>query len=125
MPADLAAKILAVFFATAPPLLIMTFFQKHDRFPEPPRVVWTTFALGALSVVPIVVIELALRRLGHGIHGPWAASSFQAFVEVALPEEFARFCVIWGYCMRRSEFDEPMDGLVYGVAAAAGFATVE
>ena len=36
-----------------------------------------------------------------------------------------KFLIILFYCSRLDEFDEPMDGLVYGATAALGFAMAE
>jgi RsiW-degrading membrane proteinase PrsW (M82 family) len=36
-----------------------------------------------------------------------------------------KFLILIGYCSRRQAFDEPMDGVIYGVTASLGFATVE
>jgi RsiW-degrading membrane proteinase PrsW (M82 family) len=43
----------------------------------------------------------------------------------AIPEEFFKFAVIIWFCIKNSAFDEPMDGVVYGVVASLGFATLE
>ena len=40
-------------------------------------------------------------------------------------EEILKFCIIFFYCSRLDDFDEPMDGLVYGATAALGFAMAE
>jgi RsiW-degrading membrane proteinase PrsW (M82 family) len=42
-----------------------------------------------------------------------------------LPEEFLKFLVVAGYCMRHKAFDERMDGMVYGAVASLGFAAME
>jgi RsiW-degrading membrane proteinase PrsW (M82 family) len=47
------------------------------------------------------------------------------FVYVALIEEGLKFCVVWFAAYRSPHFNEVMDGIVYGVAASLGFATVE
>ena len=43
----------------------------------------------------------------------------------AIPEEFVKLAILVGYNMRHHAFDEPMDGIVYGVVASLGFATLE
>src|SRR5690606_17926568 len=48
-----------------------------------------------------------------------------AFLYAAIPEEFFKLTVLLFYSLRRREFDEPMDGLVYGAVAAQGFAALE
>jgi len=111
--------------AVAPPLLILRYFQASDRYPEPPRVIWTSFVLGMLSCAPVSMVGALLRPLAGAIPEIWAKGSFDAFFAAALPEEFAKFLILVLYCGRRSEFDEPMDGLVYGSAVSLGFACLE
>ena len=40
-------------------------------------------------------------------------------------EEILKFLIILLYCSKLDDFDEPMDGLVYGATAALGFAMAE
>lgn len=110
--------------AVLPALLLVWFFHARDTFPEPPRVLWTTFALGCASVVPAVVagviVEPALQTAGAV-----SIAAVQAFVIAALCEESSKLAVLLGYSFRRSEFDEPMDGIVYGATVSLGFAALE
>lgn len=116
--------VLLVLAAIVPPLLILWYFHVSDRYPEPSRVIWKSFLLGAATVVPVMLLETIVNA-ANGLSGPWAKGSFEAFMVAALPEELAKFWVLSRYCRRRAEFDEPMDGLVYGSAVALGFASVE
>src|SRR4029078_9201802 len=50
---------------------------------------------------------------------------FEALVLASFVEEAAKFSVFLALIYWWSEFDEPLDGVVYGVALALGFATVE
>lgn len=111
--------------AVTPSLLLMWFFHRRDAFPEPARVLWTTFALGVAIMVPVLLVEFPMAWLAAAL-GPVAVSSFAtAFFAAAIPEEVFKFVVLWFYASRHPEFDEPMDGVVYGVAASLGFATLE
>ena len=40
-------------------------------------------------------------------------------------EEILKFLVLYYFILREKEFNEPMDGIVYGVTASLGFATLE
>ncbi|MFO1349712.1 MAG: PrsW family glutamic-type intramembrane protease [Gammaproteobacteria bacterium] len=111
--------------AVVPALLVMWYVHARDAYPEPPRVVWTTFVLGALSIAPALVLEWLAAWLLHGVHGAWAHGLAEAFIGAAAPEDLMKFCVLYFYVLRHHEFNEPMDGLVYGVAASMGFALVE
>lgn len=111
--------------ALLPVAVILWYVFKKDAYPEPPHVVWTTFGLGVLTLVPLMYF--------FGLVG-WALSDFEnpflyafgaAFLEAAVPEEFLKWCVLFFYAYRHDAFDEPMDGIVYGVAASLGFAAIE
>lgn len=113
--------------AVAPSLMLLWFFHRQDRFPEPPAVVWKTFGLGVLTIIPVLMVGvpafLLLSVFADG--NAYLLGAGTAFLGAAIPEEFAKFMVVFFYCRRHSHFDEPMDGLVYGAAASLGFATLE
>jgi RsiW-degrading membrane proteinase PrsW (M82 family) len=50
---------------------------------------------------------------------------YAAFVVAALPEEAAKMASVLLFAWRKPEFDERMDGIVYGARAGLGFALVE
>jgi protease PrsW len=113
--------------AIAPSLLLMWFFHARDVFREPPRVLWATFGLGVATipgVLLVVVPFMALTGLGE-LSNPYLGGLSGAFLGAAIPEEVFKFLVVYFYAQRHHEFDEPMDGIVYGVAASLGFATLE
>ena len=111
--------------AVVPSALLVWYFHARDLYPEPPRVLWTTFAFGVLSVVPVLVVGVPIHQLIAGIEVPLIRGFLEAFFVAAVPEEFFKLAVLLLYSMRRVEFDEPMDGIVYGVVASLGFATFE
>ncbi len=116
--------------AIAPVFLILRWIDRQDLHPEPRRVVWSTFLLGALTAAPVYFAELGADDLLTTLLAPLHLSTIPhtavtTLFGVALPEELAKFAVLFFYARRNRAFDEPMDGLVYGAAAALGFAGVE
>jgi len=111
--------------AIAPSALLVWYFHARDVYPEPPRILWTTFALGVLSVLPVLMVGVPIHLLVNGIEVPAIRGFLEAFLIAAMPEEFFKLAILLLYSMRRAEFDEPMDGIVYGVVASLGFATFE
>ena len=111
--------------AVAPSLLIVWYFHRRDVFPEPGRVLWTTFGLGVLIVFPVVVIELILQAMVAQAPTAVLRGALDAFLVAALTEETFKLLVLMTYVWRHRAFDEPMDGIVYGVVASLGFATLE
>ncbi len=121
---------LSILSAVLPSIILIWYFRRQDRFPEPIGIMMMTFFLGVLSVIPILVIALSFQSWGTALFPGMASSAlglaaFTAFVLAAIPEETLKYAVLTGYSAKRSAFEEPMDGLVYGVCASLGFATLE
>jgi len=116
---------ISVSAAVIPALFLMRLFWKNDRFPEPSRVVWNTFFLGIAIIPPIIIFAQFMAPLVAAQTDPWRAAVYEAFFQAALPEDLAKFLVLYFYCARRTHFNEPMDGIVYGAAASMGFAAME
>jgi protease PrsW len=120
---------LSIALGAAPSLFLLVFFYLKDRYePEPRGHVALAFAKGALAVLPSYYAALGLERwvgrLWLALGGVWARL-FEAGVMAAGVEEGAKWIVFLTLVYWWSEFDEPLDGVVYGVAMALGFATVE
>lgn len=111
--------------AILPSALLMWYFHSRDTYPEPPRVIWATFGLGVLTVIPVLIVAIPMMIIAKGIPNIHGAALATAFLGAAIPEEFFKFTVLRFYCARHKEFNEPMDGIVYGVAGSLGFATLE
>jgi RsiW-degrading membrane proteinase PrsW (M82 family) len=114
----------------------LAFVRRFDRArPEPVWLVVATFALGGLSVVPAGLAEMACAAAtpwldpsvmtlgGQAWALPIAVAVFTLVVGVS--EEGSKFLGAWSLARHRREFDEPIDGIIYGSAAALGFAAVE
>jgi RsiW-degrading membrane proteinase PrsW (M82 family) len=113
----------------------LAFVRRFDRaHPEPMWLVLVTFLLGGLATVPAGLAELVLARAS-----PWLDPRIVTFggQVYALPLSFAVFTVVVGFveegakllgatfALRRREFDEPVDGIVYGIVSSLGFAAAE
>jgi RsiW-degrading membrane proteinase PrsW (M82 family) len=114
----------------------LVFVRRFDRaHPEPSWLVLGTFALGGLGVVAAAFIEGGLasasRYLNPGLMSfggqTWALPiAIVIFaITVGAVEEGVKLAAVFFFARRRSEFDEPVDGIVYGTAAALGFAAIE
>jgi RsiW-degrading membrane proteinase PrsW (M82 family) len=111
--------------AIVPSLLLVWYFRARDVFPEPSRVLWATFGLGVLTVIPVLMVALPVMSAIEGVTDPITLGFLKAFLTAAGPEELFKFAVVTLYCARHEAFDEPMDGVVYGATASLGFATLE
>src|SRR5271167_1553133 len=110
--------------AIAPALLLLWLVVAADSRPEPLRVVSTAVILGALSTIPTGLLELWLLHISIS-HNPWLAVDASTLLFIGIPEETVKISVIAVIALRAREFDEPMDGVVYGTAVGLGFAAVE
>ena len=114
------------FFAILPVVLILWYVYKRDKLPEPPRVVFITLLLGIGITFPLEILIIALEGFLETLNfGEEASHFFMSFIRAAYLEETMKFFVIIFYCLHLDDFDEPMDALVYGVAASLGFAVIE
>ena len=130
---------LAVACAVLPFLLSFAwlfFVRRFDRArPEPMWLVVATFVLGGVAIVPAALAEMGLATLSPWLDSNVVTLGGQAWalplsipiftLTVGLVEEGAKFLAAWSLARHRKEFDEPVDGVVYGCAAALGFAAVE
>lgn len=118
--------IVTLILTFLPTLVLITFFYRRDIHREPRKTVTITLLYGGLAFIPVVIVENILSNLGLMTDAnPLIFNFYDMIVNVAAPEETFKLLVILLYCARSSAFDEPMDGIVYGAAAALGFATVE
>lgn len=116
--------ILTAAASLIPSMLLLWLFYRSDLFPEPPKLLWRTFGLGVLAIIPAATVEGILGTVFETAANPVRAL-LEAFVSAALVEESLKLLVLRGYSFRKADFDEPMDGIQYGVASALGFATLE
>ena len=121
--------VLSVVVGAAPSLFLLSVFYLKDRYErEPLKHILTAFGLGLYAMV-------AARGLGAIVAGfvspEWLmlggepARLFEAFVLSGLIEETSKWVILLTAVYSWDEFDEPLDGVVYGVAIALGFATLE
>ncbi|TYB31574.1 MAG: PrsW family intramembrane metalloprotease [Candidatus Mcinerneyibacterium aminivorans] len=108
------------FLAILPGILIIVYFYKRDRLePEPKWMIVKTFFLGILASSA----ALFFNSLFGGI--------FQnnlligAVLIAPIVEESCKFYSVKYFRFKDKHFTEPMDGIVYGVTVAVGFAVME
>lgn len=95
--------------------------DRHDK--EPFKILLFTYILGALSVIPSIVVEEIL--IGFNIFPSVLGAFFNAFIVAGFTEEYFKRLVVLKYAYKTKYFNEKLDGIVYCVFATMGFATVE
>jgi len=119
------AQFQLALFGALPAILAMAYVDRLDaKRPEPQRTLRLVALAGALSGFVVVALGALLRPLGPEV-GTYAAALYDAFIVAAGPEEAAKLACVLIVAWRRPEFDERMDGIVYGARAGLGFALVE
>jgi len=120
---------LAIVAGAAPSLFLLTFFYLRDRWQrEPMHRVLMAFALGLYAMAAargLAVTVLGFLPPDWLSSGTEAARLFESFALAGLIEETAKWVILVAAVYHWDEFDEPLDGVVYGVALALGFATLE
>ena len=106
-----------------PSLLIVTFFAMSDKFPEPTKQIVKIFFYGILICFPAFFLNSALIDVysSTGISDGLISS----FLSAAPIEEVLKFTVLYSLVYKMKDFNEPIDGVVYGVTVSLGFATLE
>jgi RsiW-degrading membrane proteinase PrsW (M82 family) len=114
-----------VFAAVLPALVILFYVYKQDQFPEPKNIVFKTFIFGCSIVIFLNLILYDVDNFAEKYFKGETFNFFDSFIRAAFLEEISKMAILVFFCTRKDEFDEPMDGLVYGVAASLGFAAYE
>lgn len=111
------------------PIAILLFYiwRKDKDKPEPTGQLIKAFFFGVLSVFVSSCISRPLAWLGFN---PEEVTTIvgalcDAFFGAAIPEEIAKFAMLWLLLRKNKFFDEKMDGIVYAVFVSLGFAAPE
>ncbi|MEY3248623.1 MAG: hypothetical protein RL742_666 [Bacteroidota bacterium] len=113
--------------ALLPGLLVSYIMVRLDRYEHEPMIpLLGSFIGGAVAILPAVQIEkAAFIWIGRPGQLPLAESLLLGFVFIAANEELMKFLLLRFGLYPRAFFNEPLDGIVYAVLIAMGFATAE
>ncbi len=115
-----------VVLAVIPAVLWMIFFYRQDRLePEPKQYVAGVFILGMLlcNAVAIPVVN-RLFEVNRWLTADALTYIAGAILVVGFTQEFLKYAAVRYSVYMTPEFDERVDGVVYGTAAGLGFATM-
>lgn len=111
------------------PIIILLFyiFRKDKKQPEPISLLIKAFLYGIISLFLSLCMSIPLGVIGAY---PEEITTFTgaistAFFGAAIPEEIAKFFMLWLLLRKNPYFDEKMDGIVYAVFVSLGFAALE
>ena len=93
-----------------PSILIILFFVYSDRFKEPRGEIIKVFFYGILITIPAYFLNTYLDVFWY--------NNFRV-------SEGLKLSILYFFVYKMKDFNEPIDGIVYGVTASLGFATLE
>lgn len=125
--------ILLVFLGFVPSLIWLNFYFKEDCHPEPKHLLTKVFLMGIITSPLAIMLQLALAKCAALANleryclpiGLLAPSSPEFFLWSAFVEEIIKFYAVKIAILNDPEFDEPIDAMIYMMAAALGFAAIE
>jgi RsiW-degrading membrane proteinase PrsW (M82 family) len=121
---NFATLIIAILTAFVPAVGWVVFYARKDyRDPEPMAALFQTFLAGAVVAIPFLGLRVLFEKipdLGAAFTGISAVFLFAVLEEVA-----KLVAAIFVVERHRVDFDQVIDGVVYAVTAALGFAFVE
>ncbi len=118
--------LLVVTIAFIPGLVWLVFFAREDVHPEPKKMVAKVFLAGMVITLPTVAVQIVLDSLFNFLGATLIVVFGFLFIFItAAVEEVAKFLAAYLNMEKNKTFNEPLDAMIYMVAAATGFATVE
>jgi len=113
--------IISIVGACIPSIIWLFFFLPEDEHPEPKRLLFLTFGAGAFVSLFVLVVQYVFQQT--------LVATYQNFilliVGLAVIEEVFKFFAAHWTVEHDPNFNEPVDGMIYMIVAALGFATVE
>lgn len=114
-----------IILALAPVVIVAAYVYFRDKYEkEPIRLLVFALLAGALTVIPILVLESFLSDLGAGL-SHYQSAAWNAFAVAAFSEELFKYIALYLLIWKSPEFNEKFDGIVYATYVSLGFAAVE
>lgn len=113
--------------AMAPATIWLWYFYRRDKRPEPLGMIGLAFLGGVAVVYPVCLVQQRLMPLFPALSGEtdFDMLLLSTTVIAGLVEESAKFAVVLAVYLGSRHLDEPVDGLIYAMAAAMGFTAGE
>lgn len=115
-----------IIFGILPSLAWLFYYLKKDLHPESKKMIIKIFLWGAVSTIPVYLIQKQLIELLKPINlPPTFVYIIYWFLIIAFTEELFKYLVIKFKVLKNPEFDEPVDAMIYMTVSALGFAAIE
>lgn len=113
---NIYSLISVLVLAVSPSLIWLFFYLKEDPHPEPRLWIFIIFIMGVALAPLVIFLEMTLNIWGNGI---------LVFIIAPLVEEAAKYGVVHLSLNKNPVLNEQVDGMIYVIAAALGFAAIE
>lgn len=107
-----------------PSIVILYFFFTSDKYKEPIPSLIKCFLVGVFLTLPSYILTTSIIKFFVQNTDIDVLYIF-SFLGGALVEELLKFIGIFACLHLIKDFDEPIDGIIYGVCISIGFATLE
>ncbi|WP_417875710.1 PrsW family intramembrane metalloprotease [Winogradskyella sediminis] len=117
-----------ILLAIAPICAILLYIYIQDKYEKEPRgLLIINFLLGAIVSIIIVLILYLFTGKFIPLTDEFSVIQqfIQAFIVVALSEEFSKYIIVKYFAQPKKAFNEPYDGIIYAVMVSMGFACTE
>ena len=111
--------------AVLPSLTWLFFYLKEDPHPEPRLWLFIIFLMGVALAPLVISLEMVLGKIFNFFIAIPLESGLLIFIIAPLVEEAAKYGVVHLALNKNPVLDEPVDGMVYVIVAALGFAAIE
>ena len=119
-------SLLLILLAILPGIGVCLYIYTIDKYEKEHQIpLILSFLLGVLITFPVMKLQEWVIFLGLENPKHLLLTLFSSFVIVSLSEELIKLLAVLAYPFSRSFFNEPLDGIVYTVMVAMGFATLE
>jgi RsiW-degrading membrane proteinase PrsW (M82 family) len=118
--------VTGIVMALIPAVIWLVFFYLQDRLePEPKRYVVGIFILGGLlaSAVGIPLVN-DFFQIREWLYDSPLVQLVGGILVIGFTQEFLKYAAVRYTLFDSREFDERMDGVIYGTAAGLGYATM-
>lgn len=122
-------QVVTILITALLPIVILGIYiyRKDSSVPEPVGQLVKAFVFGVISIFVSLCISIPFSLMGLFPDEPKTVldSIAISFWGAAIPEEIAKFVMLWLVLRKNKYFDEKMDGIVYAVCVSLGFAALE
>lgn len=119
---------IAAVVSLIPGILWLYYFYRKDIFEkEPQDKIVKVFLFGVISIIPAILVEMLASNIMEDIFETrdfWF-NTIDVFLVVGPIEELCKFAAVYIAIYHDDDFNEPMDGIIYSIAASSGFASIE